>query len=151
MKARGVLPSVTQSSPHSQARCSVLRVSSAALLAAVGFTVRGDWHRVGVCVGGITGVVVGGAGGTVGTTGSVAASVRQLGCNGGSVGHTCGTTDNPGWLMQWGSLNDGAGESWVGSEKKSAGGCYNVRWLGPSSKMTFHALMTAPIAESKSL
>ena len=44
------------------------------------------------------GVVVGGAGGTVGATRSVAASIRWLGCNGGSVGRTHGMTGNPGWL-----------------------------------------------------
>ena len=71
----------------------------------MGIMVREDWHRMGAWIGGIMGV---GAGGTVDATGSAVDSARQLGCNSGSVEHTHGAMGYPGWLTQWGLLNDGA-------------------------------------------
>ena len=89
--------------------------------------------------------------GTMGVTWRVVNSARWLGYNGGLVECTCSPIGKPGWLMQCGSLDDGVGVSWVGSGKKSARGCCNVRWLGPSLKMTFCALIAVPVMESKGL
>jgi len=126
----------------------VLSVSSAALLVAVGFTVQSEQCKIGVME---ENVVEVGTGGTISATGGVADSARQLECNDGSVGCTHRAMGRQGWLIQCRSLNDRAGVPGMGSGKKSARGCCNVRWLGPSSKMTFCVLMTAPITESKSL